>query len=102
MGNIVDFFKHGEGNSALPTNIDALLDQVRPHSRAALRLRKSANPSPTYFGGSPMLPANIEWPQKNDKPLTFLASIDLAQVASSGVIPWLPDAGHLLFFYDID
>lgn len=34
--------------------------------------------------------------------LTFLASLDLEEVAASGAITWLPTTGKLLFFYDTD
>jgi uncharacterized protein YwqG len=34
--------------------------------------------------------------------LTFLARLSLAEMAVVGVLPWLPDSGALLFFYDTD
>jgi uncharacterized protein YwqG len=74
----------------------------------------------TKLGGLPDLPVGAAWPirpaysypqGKHDylqdstripKPLSFLAQINLADVASQGCDLPLPEAGLLLFFYDAD
>jgi uncharacterized protein YwqG len=74
----------------------------------------------TKLGGLPDLPVGAAWPirpaysypqsmhdridgpTRTPKPLSFLAQINLADVASQGCNLPLPDAGLLLFFYDAE
>lgn len=51
------------------------------------------------FGGSPDLPANLEWPVELGKPLGFLAQINLQDVAPFDIERQLPPDGILAFFY---
>jgi hypothetical protein len=48
------------------------------------------------FGGVPDLPPHTEWPTRDDRPLAFLAQINLTEIAAAA----LPGTGWLLFFYD--
>ena len=52
------------------------------------------------IGGSPDLPTDFVWPTYEDgRPLTFLAQLNLAEVAAAGSpIPTLPGSGQLLLF----
>lgn len=54
------------------------------------------------IGGLPHMPESLEWPDNEDYPLSFIAQINLADVA--GVIDpgTLPDKGWLYFFYDTE
>jgi len=52
------------------------------------------------FGGLPDVPASFAWPQWQDRPLAFLAQINLADVARFENSVKLPRTGWLLFFYD--
>jgi uncharacterized protein YwqG len=54
----------------------------------------------SHIGGWPDLPATIEWPRWRDKPLAFLAQINLADLTSFECCRVLPQSGHLWFFYD--
>jgi uncharacterized protein YwqG len=52
------------------------------------------------LGGLPDLPSSTSWPRDDDGPLSFIAQVNLADVApydSEGV---LPRDGLLSFFYD--
>jgi len=49
------------------------------------------------LGGSPDVPLEFEWPNREDRPLAFLAQIDLEALNCA---PTLPGHGWLLFFYD--
>ncbi len=51
------------------------------------------------FGGAPDVPQGFEWPTWNDKPLGFLAQINLEEVAAFDVEELLPKSGLLLFFF---
>jgi len=53
------------------------------------------------FGGAPDVPADFEWPMWNEKPLGFLAQINLEEVAPFDVENQLPPSGLLSFFYDL-
>lgn len=53
------------------------------------------------LGGGARLPASIEWPVNGDCDLFHVATVDLALVGPLDVTGALPDAGTLLFFYDI-
>jgi uncharacterized protein YwqG len=59
-------------------------------------------PSLSHFGGSPNLPPETPWPARNGVKLGFLARLSLAGVRQAHPVPWLPEAGALLFFYDME
>ena len=102
MGKILDFFGSVRPPDEPTATFEELQKRVRAFCSPALRLSKTTVSAKSYLGGQPALPDSIARPSKNDKPLEFLASIDLEEVAATGVVPWLPDTGRLLFFYDID
>ena len=59
---------------------------------------------PVRFGSRPNLPVDIEWPIRDEKPLHFLAQIDLAAMPRQVVVdenafplPKFPQAGALFF-----
>lgn len=54
------------------------------------------------LGGEPRLPANVPWPSWGDKPLSFLAELDLAQLGRFQTGLPLPRQGNLSFFYEAD
>ena len=68
----------------------------------AIQFVPAPGEAPSYFGGEPQLAAGVAPPERAGRPLSFLASIDLLSVAAALELEWLPRAGRLLFFYDID
>jgi len=52
------------------------------------------------FGGLPWLPPGTPWPTGEEGPLTFVAQIDLAELAGLPAAGVLPPAGRLVFFAD--
>ena len=54
------------------------------------------------FGGAPDVPAEFEWPMWQGKSLTFLAQINLAEVAALDINSQLPPSGVLLFWKALD
>ncbi len=54
------------------------------------------------FGGAPDVPDGFEWPMWNGKSHTFLAQINLAEVAFLDIEKQLPPEGVLLFFVMLD
>ena len=99
---ILDFFKRGRDRGEAGRTFGEILPVVRPHSKPALMLRKSSRESASYLGGDPHLPPGVDWPAIEGQLMTFLASLDLGEIGVSGAMPWLPDSGRLLFFYDAE
>lgn len=52
------------------------------------------------FGGNPDLPIKTEWPIFKDKPMTFLAQINLEQINVFDLDKILPKSGYLYFFIE--
>jgi uncharacterized protein YwqG len=74
---------------------------VRPLVVPALQVVVSDLPSLSHFGGSPQLPNGTGWPEKGGRSLDFLARLSLSEIQRAHSVPWLPQSGALLFFYDI-
>jgi uncharacterized protein YwqG len=68
----------------------------------AIRVAATRVPSRSHFGGSPNLPPDTPWPEKDGRRLGFLARISLEEMQSTEHIDWLPASGALLFFYDLE
>ena len=90
------------GDNKRPLPLEQVEPLISPLAVPAIHFVPSGTETPSYFGGEPRLPAGIAWPEREGRPLTFLASIDLASIASVVELDWLPRTGRLLFFYDID
>lgn len=54
------------------------------------------------FGGAPDLPLKFEWPSWDNKPLDFLAQINLQQIAPYDVESIFPNNGLLSFFVSVE
>lgn len=54
------------------------------------------------LGGIPDVAATFVWPHWKDRPLTFLAQVDLSEMARFPLCSDLPPQGLLGFFYDPD
>ncbi len=52
------------------------------------------------IGGLPDVPADFQWPQWNDQPLSFLAQINCHDLRNFAAAKNFPDSGMLYFFYD--
>lgn len=60
---------------------------------------ESLAPEASAFGGRPFLTSGEAWPERDGRPMDFLAQINLAEVA--GFLPeGAPREGLLAFFYD--
>ena len=80
---------------------DPLVQMARPSVRL---VADSALPvearTASRLGGAPDLPPAIAWPRNDDEPLSFIAQVNLADVASYESEGILPRDGLLSFFYD--
>jgi uncharacterized protein YwqG len=68
----------------------------------AVHVVSSSAPSLSHFGGSPRLPPNVSWPERDGARLGFLARLSLTDVQRTSSVTWLPTGGSLLFFYDME
>lgn len=82
----------------------ALIERVQEGQLPALHLTVSQSAGDTFskIGGLPQLPSDFQWPQWKNKPMTFLAQIDLAQIPAELRPEYYPSSGCLFFFYDQD
>ena len=78
---------------------ESVLDKARKLARPALHLQHSESPHFSWIGGSPSVPAGVEWPRWREKPLTFVAQLDLEDVTAAFDPGWLPKNGQLYFFF---
>jgi uncharacterized protein YwqG len=79
-------------------DLTGLLD---PLAASALHLTHTFGPSRSHLGGQPRLPEHVVWPQKDGKPLDFIARLSIAELRAVHPIEWLPPSGALLFFYSL-
>jgi uncharacterized protein YwqG len=75
---------------------------TRHLSKPAIHLVTAAGPSGSHFGGCPGLPPDVAWPTLNGKRLGFLARLSLPELHRVRQLPWLPETGALIFFYDVE
>jgi hypothetical protein len=82
-------------------------EQLAPHCRPSIRVLPQAGPlaAPLALGGSrlggaPDMPAAAAWPTWHGRSLSFVAQLNLAEVAPHDVRKLLPSTGWLAFFYD--
>ncbi len=75
---------------------------IKPLAEPSIHILKTTTTTKSQYGGLPKLPKSISWPTKNDKSLTFLATLSLDEISILHNFDWLPQTGMLLFFYDIE
>jgi hypothetical protein len=74
--------------------------RIVAEAQLAFHLRPADRDVATRLGGSALLPPGDDWPHaQGDRPLTFLAGIDLSELP---LRTGLPEAGWFLFFADLD
>ncbi len=77
-------------------------DKILSLGQECLRIIPAETQATSFLGGKPLVRSPVDWPRKNNKPLGFIAQLDLEEVNPSRCIKWLPDTGRLLFFYDLE
>ncbi|MBF9219816.1 YwqG family protein [Hymenobacter ruricola] len=86
--------------------LGAFWPRLAPQCRPSIRVLPQAAPDAALpvgasrLGGVPDLPAAAEWPAWEGRPLSFLAQLNLAELAAFPAAAALPAAGWLSFFYD--
>lgn len=86
--------------------LGAFWPRLAPHCRPSIRVLPQAAPAvplpvgASHLGGLPDLPTQAEWPTWEGRPLSFLAQLNLTELAAYPAAAALPAAGWLSFFYD--
>ncbi len=81
----------------LPPDAAELVESL---ARSAIRLRHTDEVASSHLGGVALLDHPDRWPRLNERPLSLVAVVDLAELAPFESDPVLPRAGVLNFFYD--
>lgn len=79
---------------------DALVGLARPGIQLVPDLAAPGHHRASRLGGVPDLPSSVAWPRKAGVPLSFIAQVDLADVAPHDADGPLPRDGLLSFFYE--
>lgn len=79
------------------------MNEVELLAQPCIRLKVSEQKTGcSYLGGFPYASSKFGWPRKNERPLSFIAQLDLGELNKKQIIDWLPNCGRLLFFYDLE
>jgi uncharacterized protein YwqG len=87
--------------AGLGAHADALLALARPAVRLVPDPDAAVVERGSRLGGTPDLDPGTPWPERDGRPLAFVAQVDLATVAPHDVDGVLPRDGLLSFFYDV-
>ena len=103
LGDMANFFnrwfgKH-EAEKGATRDVASLVASL---ASPAIHIVKTDGLSRSYLGGAPNLPPDVKWPERDGKRLAFLARLSLDEIQQALPIEWLPGAGALLFFYDVE
>lgn len=77
-------------------------EKFEPFAKPCVRFEKSRQATRCFIGGCPHLHEHQSWPRRNGRPLAFVAQVSLADIQRAQHLDWLPNAGRLSFFYDIE
>lgn len=91
--------------AAEAAGLGAFWPRLAPHCRPSIRVQPQAPaetlpPGTSHLGGLPDLPAAAVWPAWQGRSLSFLAQINLAELAEFPAAAPLPPTGLLSLFYD--
>lgn len=76
-----------------------LLKVMEESAQPALQLLTAPEPGFSKLGGLPNLPSGLVWPFWRDRPLSFVAQLDLAELKAAETRPDFPAEGRLYFFF---
>lgn len=75
---------------------------IKPSIRVSMNLSDDAQlkPGTSKLGGMPDLPPGFNWPTFEDRPLSFLAQLNILDFSKYNTKGMLPSEGILYFFYN--
>ena len=80
----------------------AVIAALKPLATRAVVLEQADRPTVCRLGGAPRLPASTAWPDRQGRPLSFIAELDLTALRAVGGPDWLPASGVLHLFFDVE
>jgi uncharacterized protein YwqG len=92
-------FEDAVAKSGLQSRLAALRSSLKPSIRLRTSSPGAVPPGRSKLGGRPDLPAGIVWPERDGKPMCFLAQLALADLAPLDSEKLLPRTGCLWFFH---
>ncbi|MFX1449889.1 MAG: YwqG family protein [Promethearchaeota archaeon] len=84
----------------------SIKDKILPLLKSSIRVRTISVPEEkieigtSKIGGSPDLPRDLDWPECNRLPLSFIAQFNLSELSTYNEDNTLPSSGMLYIFYD--
>lgn len=103
MGDAAELAKAEVRAKAARSIGDERADALVSLGRAAVRVGTGVSDVVVgRLGGLPALPDGVAWPMVGERPLSFLAELNLGALRSFDTDLPLPDGGRVLFFYDWD
>ena len=79
-----------------------LKEKILGLTQPAVHLLKTNSKTGSKFGGKPIVDnPDFVWPRSNEKPMAFLAQINLNEISKEIEFEWLANKGSVLFFYDV-
>lgn len=101
MGETIHALIEESGLLRIADELEQLLEpSIRLHAHAAREDDIAIGVS--KIGGTPDLPVGAAWPEWNDVPMSFLAQIQLHDIAPLDTQGFLPHDGLLSFFCDAE
>jgi len=92
-------FEVAVAQCGLGEKLAALRSSVLPSIRLRTLSPGAVLPGRSKLGGRPDLPSSVAWPERNGKPMSFLAQLALAELAPLDSTRCLPHSGWLCFFH---
>jgi len=88
-------------------HFEAAAEQFLAAAKPSIRLQGCSEADPdrapfSRLGGLPEMPASVEWPRSDTRPLSFLGQLALSEFRSFDAAPLLPERGRLYFFCDLE
>jgi uncharacterized protein YwqG len=92
------------GKAGLERYADGLVGLARPSARlrSASASDNDLTTGASKLGGNPDLAPSFQWPDRDGRPLSFIAQIHLSDVTTTLPDEGLPTRGLLSFFYDAE
>jgi uncharacterized protein YwqG len=82
--------------------VAAVRKELRQRQTYCWYLEPAGGRRRSHFGGRPYMSPGTPWPRSAERSLSFLAQINLSDLRKKDGPDWLPEAGLLLFFADVE
>src|SRR5690606_17361069 len=98
LKNKFDNLKWENHNTVRKSYFDFVESQTVPAIKIKEDVTKKVTLGMSKTGGTPHLAPNMKWPEFEDKPMVFLAQLNLSEIVPYQIEDHLPKSGILYFF----